>query len=273
MSASDIPTALNALKLARSVHRIYDSTMEDIKKQIIHDRTQHRIWARRGRYHAPIRGYGAQYWNNYYQSKFGDGFCAMAPTKPNVLIVQSYYGIAASRIYTPLGKIHISGSGGGSPEIHKKVNAQVFNSPDFKLVLLKEEDQTDFGCDGPYYAVKSIGDSQFTVPASLDDAFAEPAENLQSICDFHRTIFEEAYKQGILRDQIGAHARLLRGVQDPPSILQEVLMHSKNPHACDKIQCDHLHYKIECIVKSMVEGTGIDYEAFHSLIAYTYLLA
>lgn len=123
----------DAIKIANYVHHLYDSKVDPSSE-------------------------------TWYHGHFVGGVNPFYNQTKDCLIIEEYYHIPVSKIWTPLGQLHVSGSGCGD---HKKVKDLIHKYLGLRLICPGY--QTKNGFYGSYWLVVSIDGKEITHP---------PIENL-----------------------------------------------------------------------------------------------
>jgi hypothetical protein len=83
------------------------------------------------------------------------------------MIVEFYYGLP-SKIYTPLGEYHITGSSGGTREESERYLDLFFHNSNVEFELLSPERNTNQGTFGPWYTVRRVKGMKLPDPVKRD---------------------------------------------------------------------------------------------------------
>lgn len=209
--------------------------------------------------------------SNGYHGYYSSGFSYSRLTKPDIIIVEGYYGTPVSRIYTPVGKLMASGIVCTSPGYHDKIKELSCNHSLFDMHLLKDGYQTETGYYGPWWQIIRVGDHYYPPISNLDEAWADKKtfgsfnEQLMYYKKLHAPIFRTAYETGVHNDVLGLTQQLFKGdIKDTKWLKEYMLKHNKNNHIYE----DFFHSDMQRLIDS--DG-NVDWEIWHKVVHNTHL--
>jgi hypothetical protein len=206
-----LKTTLQACRVATLVHQMYDAEASK----------------------------GDPKFKNWYHGHYSLS-CGFRTSRPDLLIAVSYYGIPVSKIITPMGTLHCSGSGSSSQ------NMTVENL-DFDMVLIKEGYQSSHGFHGPWYQITRVGDVHFPL-LPYEESTPVPWEEMEA----NRAVLSEyAYRLRIHTDRLGLSERLLAG---QAVTAQDFVTNNQNEHL-HKYLHKYTRDRVKDFDQSFLQGT------------------